>query len=71
MAESMANKGVSAMKTFDSQFLAMIQSDTAGGHRHGQKNDICVMISDLAGRDADPGTFTDMTFAAGGASDSA
>lgn len=70
MAGSMANKGVSAMKTKIDQFQFIANS--AGGHRHGQttKSDIMFMTSDLAGRDADPGTFVDM-HAAGSIADSA
>jgi len=56
-------------KTFHEQYLAMIQSDSAGGHWHGQqKSDM--FMTDLAGRFAD----TDhdaMHHAAGGLADSA
>ena len=71
MAGSMANKGVSAMKTKIDQFQFIANSDSAGGHRHGQttKSDIMFMI-DQAGRYADQSTVADM-HAAGGASDSA
>lgn len=48
------------MKTKIVQFLPMIQSDSAGGHRHGQttKSDMMFM-TDLAGRYADSGSIVD------------